>query len=303
MSTNPYSKLQSNGSDFTPTLRADTYDFINPTQFDLKDKAVFVSGASKGIGRATAISFAKAGASKIAVAARGSTQDVHEALLTAASKAGRAPPQILSLKLDVTNDKSVAAAAEQIESTFGRLDICINNAAYGETFKNIAESSVDDWWRGWEVNVKGTYLVTRALLPLLLNSENGLKTIVNVSSLGAHVIMPGGSGYPAGKLAVLRLAESLCVEYGEKGLIAFGIHPGSVMTDLASSALPKEMHHMLNDTPELASDTMVWLTALRREWLRGRYVNCNWDMKQLLEKRKKIEHGDLLKVRMDVGLE
>jgi NAD(P)-dependent dehydrogenase (short-subunit alcohol dehydrogenase family) len=302
MSTNPYSKLQSNGYDFTPTLHDDTYDFIDPAQFDLNGKAVYISGASRGIGRATALSFAKAGASQIALAARGSTADLQDEMIAAAKKSGKAPPQVLGVTVDVSDEKSVAAAAEQIETTFGRLDICINNAGYSETFKRIAESQVDDWWKVWEVNVKGVYLATRALLPLMLKSEDGLKTIVNLSSIGAHVITPSASGYQMGKLAILRFGEVLNEEYGEQGIIAFGIHPGGVLTELAK-ALPKEMHSMLKDSPELAGDTMVWLTAERREWLRGRYVSCTWDMEQLLGKRKQIEEGDLLKVRMDVGLE
>jgi NAD(P)-dependent dehydrogenase (short-subunit alcohol dehydrogenase family) len=154
----------------------------------------------------------------------------------------------------------------------------------------------------WEVNVKGVYLATRALLPLLLKSENGSKTILNLSSIGAHVITPTASGYQMGKLAILRFGEFLNAEYAKEGIISFGVHPGGVMTELAM-ALPKEMHQLLTDTPALAGDTMVWLTSERREWLRGRYVSCTWDMDQLLAKRKQIEDGDLLKVRLDVGLE
>ena len=67
--------------------------------------------------------------------------------------------------------------------------------------------------------------------------------------------------------------------------------------------MPEKMHSMLSDTPELAGDASVWLTAERREWLAGRYVSVNWDAKELLEKREKIVKDDLLKVRLDVGLE
>lgn len=74
------------------------------------------------------------------------------------------------------------------------------------------------------------------------------------------------------------------------------------MTELASG-MPEAMHQILTDTPELAGDTMVWLTAERREWLAGRYVSVTWDAEELLQKKQKIVDGDLLKVRMDVGLE
>ena len=100
----------------------------------------------------------------------------------------------------------------------------------------------------------------------------------------------------------MRFSEFLSAEYGGQGLISFAIHPGGVMTDLASK-MPEQMHSKLNDTPELAGDAMVWLTAERRDWLAGRYVSVTWDMQEFLEKKQKIADGNLLKVRLDVGIE
>ena len=103
-------------------------------------------------------------------------------------------------------------------------------------------------------------------------------------------------------MAVQRFGEFVNAEYGEQGILAFGIHPGGVATELALR-MPEALHAGLQDKPELAGDAMVWLTAERRDWLAGRYVSVNWDAQELLEKREKIEREDLLKVRMDVGLE
>ncbi|OAG00195.1 NAD-P-binding protein [Paraphaeosphaeria sporulosa] len=301
MSTNPKSQLQSSGVDFTPTIHHDTYDYIKPQQFDLKNRAVFITGASKGIGRATAISYAKAGASQIAIAARTDMKEVEAEMMAAAKDAGKSAPQVLRLQVDVTDDRSVQDAAKQIEQTFGRLDVLINNAGYLEKFVPLHESEIDEWWKVWEVNIKGVYLITRALLPLLLKSKDSLRTILNVSSIGANIIMPGASGYQAGKLALLRFGEFLNADYADQGILAFGIHPGGIATELAKG-MPEAMHSMLTDTEELAGDSIVWLTAERREWIKGRYVSCNWDMKEFLAKRAAIEDGDLLKVRLDVGL-
>jgi hypothetical protein len=85
-------------------------------------------------------------------------------------------------------------------------------------------------------------------------------------------------------------------------VLCYGVHPGGVATELALN-MPKEMHGMLIDKPELAADMMVWLTAERREWLAGRYIAVNWDVDELLEKKEKIVKEDLLKVRLAVGLE
>ena len=111
------------GADFVPTLRSDTYDYIKPTQWDLKGRAVLITGASKGIGLETAISFAKAGASKIAIAARTSLDSLKSEIEAAAEKAGRPVPQIVVLKLDVADYDSAAAAAKKVEEAFSRLDI------------------------------------------------------------------------------------------------------------------------------------------------------------------------------------
>ena len=82
----------------------------------------------------------------------------------------------------------------------------------------------------------------------------------------------------------------------------FGIHPGGVATELAKG-MPEAMHNLLIDQPELAGDSIVWLTAEAREWLAGRYISVTWDAEELLQKRDKIIKEDLLKVRLAVGLE
>jgi len=184
--------------------------------------------------------------------------------------------------MDVTSEQSVNDAAKDVEKTFGRLDILINNAGYLETFVPLHETKVDDWWKVWEVNIKGPYLVTHAFLPLMLKSQNGLFTVLNVSSIGARLISPGASGYQCGKLALLRFGEFICADYADKNLLSYGIHPGGIPTQLAKG-MPETMHGVLNDTAELAGDCIVWLTAERRDWSKGRYISCNWGMKEFLQ--------------------
>lgn len=258
---------------------------------------MFISGASKGIGRATAIAFAQAGVSAIPIAARSSLDAVEVAVLDAAKAAGYPAPQILKLMLDVSDEKSVASAASQTEKVFDHLDILVNNAGRLETCLPLADSDPTSWWTTWEVNVKGTYLMTRAFLPLLL--KGGDKTILNITSIGAHLTMPGASAYQTGKLAMLRLTEFTCVEYAAQGILAFAINPGAVPTELALN-LPADSHSILVDTPELAADTIVWLTQEKRMWLAGRYVTANWDMLELMSRKDEIVEGNKLKVRLAV---
>lgn len=168
------------------------------------------------------------------------------------------------------------------------------------TQNNIADSDPDEWWRTWQVNTFGAYLIVRATIPLLLKKSDGLKTILNVSSVGAHILMAGGSAYQTGKLALIRFTEFINAEYGEQGVLSIAVHPGGVPTEL-SSGMPSAMHHVLVDQPALAADTFVWLTAERRDWLASRYVSCTWDMEELTSLKNKIVEKDLLKIRLDVG--
>lgn len=310
------------GKSFVKTLRHDTYPAIDPTGWDLSGRVVFITGASRGIGRAMALSYVRSGVSGIVIAARSSqTLDEAEALLMAAADEMASQRldrlRVLKLVLDITDLAAIARAAEEVRKIFGRLDVLVNNAAIMEPFALIAQSDENEWWRMWEINMKGTYLITRGFLPLVLESEGGLKTVVNVTSRGAHKNDPGCSSYSVsnpqcylpckfddfaiqtGKLAILRFTEFIEVEYGPQGVISFSLDPGGVATEM-SLKLPKELHPYLEDTAELAGDFTVWLTKERREWLSGRFVDATWDVEELEARKDDIVKGDKLKVRMVV---
>lgn len=137
--------------------------------------------------------------------------------------------------------KSIQNAADETEKAFGRLDVLINNAGYLEKFIKLLDSDEDEYWKAWEINYRGVYWVTKSFLALLIKTSDGLQTIVNVSSIGAHGLRPGASGYQISKNALLRFTEFICVEYAEKGIVAYAVHPGGVMTELSSN-MPKEAH-------------------------------------------------------------
>lgn len=287
------------GANFV-TTRADTYPYIDPSRFNLQGKHALITDASKGVGRATAISYAKAGASGIAIAARSSLEDVAKEVKEAAAAAGRPEPNILAIKLDVTDRGSVKAAVAEVSRAFeGRLDVLINNAGYLSSFGSILDMDPNDWWQDYEVNVKGVYNVTHSFFPMLIKSQ--LRILINITSIGAVSLVPGNSAYGSAKLAVMQLTEYINQDNGEgkEGVLAIAVHPGAIMTELAAK-MPAEMHHRLTETLELSGDTLLWLGAERREWLSGRYVSASWDMEALSEKREEILRGDLLKVRLAV---
>ena len=171
------------GLSLVPTLHNDTYSFIDPAKGPACEINVLVTGASKGIGRATVKSFARAGASGIALLARSDLDAVADEVIEAAKQAGRKAPKILKLQADMSDAAAIESAMELVRQEFQTLDAVINNASRLEQWHPFAETDIDDWWRTWEVNVKGTYIVTRAVLPLLLKGK--LLTILTVSSAGA----------------------------------------------------------------------------------------------------------------------
>ncbi|KAI1760790.1 NAD(P)-binding protein [Hypoxylon sp. FL1150] len=284
------------GNDFTPTTRYDTYDYINPsTKAGCDGKHVLVTGGNKGIGKGVALSYARAGASHIAITSRSEVPEVVVEIEQAAIDAGRGKPTVLVLQMDVTVSSSVKSAAQTLETAWGRLDILIGNAGFLAKYEKMLDGDEVEWWRSYEVNMLGSYLVAKSFLPLML--KGGDKTIINMSSTGAIHFHEGGSSYQISKFALLRLTEYLMVEYGDQGLLSYSVHPGGVATDL-SQGLPEQTKAWLTCTPALGGDTVAFLTSQRQEWLAGRYLSAMWDMAEFFAKKDEIIGKDSLKMRM-----
>ncbi|KAI1490242.1 oxidoreductase-like protein [Biscogniauxia mediterranea] len=289
-----------NGATFTSTTHSVPYPLLSTAKHIGHN--VLITGGTRGIGRAIAVAFARAGAKAIAVA------DISEAfgrlasdLIAAAQANGHEPPQIILTKMDVTDESSVQKCAGIITEEFkGRLDVLINNAGYMTPAQPIPESDTSAWWRTMEVNLKGVYHTAKYFVPLLLSSPDGPQTVINLSSVAAHNLRPMASAYGTSKMAVLKLTEFLMVEAGDRGLVAYSVHPGAVLTELAEKGMPPETLSGLTDSAELAGATVSWLSSERRAWLAGRYLSATWDMNELLSRRTEIEEGDKLKVRLVV---
>lgn len=200
--------------DFTQTLHNDTYAFLKDPKPDLRNRRVLITGASKGLGQAMVIAFAAAGCSHICLLSRTSSADTVEKAKEAAHTAGHPAPDFLELTAEITSPDSVDAAAAKVASHTGSLDLLVNNAGHLENWRPLLDADPEEWWRSWEVNVKGTFLVMRAFLPLVLKSQQ--KTLLTITSAGAWCTMAGASGYQSSKTAQVRLNNFLVEEYGEK---------------------------------------------------------------------------------------
>jgi NAD(P)-dependent dehydrogenase (short-subunit alcohol dehydrogenase family) len=213
-------------TNFAPSLHHDTYPFITPTGSELVTKSIFITGASRGLGRATAIRCAKAGCAKIALAARGSLAGVVQEIEETVREAGIPPPQILPLQVDVTSDESVRAAAKAFDEAFGgKLDILVNNAGHFTKFKPIHEVDPTEWWASWEVNVKGTFLSCHYFIPLLLKADT--KIVINLPSMAANCLTYGASAYQVSRFSNCRspnlLLGTMSVRISSVSLCTLGV--------------------------------------------------------------------------------
>lgn len=262
-------------------------------------KVVFISGASQGIGQATAIAFAQAGAKAIYITAR-SAKGLEE---TKAKIANENPDTQCAYSIcDVTKAEQVETAVNDCVSKFGGIDIADVNAGFSSSWsKRIGESDIANWWYTWEVNMKGAYFVVRFVIPYLIKSasNNNGGHLILISSIGAQLLVPGASAYQTSKHAINRLCEFINVDHGDEGVKCFAIHPGGVPTTLAKT-MPDNFHSTLVDEPELAAGFTVWLCSGKADWARGRYLSSNWDVNELLQMKDQIVTEDLLVNRLRV---
>lgn len=191
---------------------------------ELNGKAGVVTGASRGIGAATARELASCGVSVI-LAAR-STADIEHIAAEIEAAGGKAR----AVKCDVARYNDVKAAIDLCLSAFGQIDILVNNAGVIEPIARIADSDPDAWDQVVDINVKGVYHGLRAALPIMEAQGSGV--IVNLSSGAASGALEGWSQYCATKAAVLSLTRCADKECREKGVRIVGLSPGTVATDM-----------------------------------------------------------------------
>ena len=182
-----------------------------------------VTGASSGIGAATARRLAAEGFHVVAAARRA------DRLETLVKDIGGTGGAATAVTLDVTSDSSVAALAETVAGLPGALTLLVNNAGGAHGAEPIAAAKVDDWQWMFDVNVLGTLRVTQALLPAL--DASGAGTVVVLSSTAGLIVYEGGGGYAAAKHAQTALAETLRLELCGRPVRVIEIDPGMVRTD------------------------------------------------------------------------
>ncbi|MGR9449236.1 SDR family oxidoreductase [Rhizobium leguminosarum] len=191
---------------------------------NINGKIALVTGASSGIGAATALKLAEAGA-KVGIAAR-RTDKLEGLQREIASGGGEA----LVIEMDVVDPASVEAGVKKLVGAYGSIDILVNNAGL-MPLSDVDQFKVDEWHRMVDVNVKGLLNTTAAVLPQMINQHSG--HIFNMSSIAGRKVFRGLSVYCATKHAVAAFSDGLRMEVGQKHNIRVTcIQPGAVATEL-----------------------------------------------------------------------
>ncbi len=191
---------------------------------NLKGKTAVVTGASRGIGEATARHLARLG-SNVVLAARSKT-----AIQSIVGDIQKDGGSAIAVACDVSDHEAVSDLMRHAQTTFGGVDVLVNNAGLIDPIAHIADSDPEAWSAVVDVNIKGVYHGLRYAIPIM--REQGSGTIINLSSGAANSHLEGWAHYCATKAAVLRLTGVAHKEYAQDGIRILGLSPGTVATDM-----------------------------------------------------------------------
>jgi len=237
----------------------------------MKNKIVLITGATSGIGKATAIKFAKAGA-KVVLSGRRETEG-QKVVSLIKNDGGEAT----FIQADITQEEDVAALVQGVIDTYGKLDIAFNNAGV-ETTGPILDVTHADYLKTFDTNVWGVLTSMKYEIPRL--QENGGGVIINTSSIAGHIGMAGASVYIASKHAVEGFTKSAALEYADQNIRINAVSPAVIETDMVDRfAGPKgteardalEAQHPIGRAgkPDEIADAVLFLASDQASFITG----------------------------------
>jgi NAD(P)-dependent dehydrogenase (short-subunit alcohol dehydrogenase family) len=284
--------------------------FYAATVMEVPAPVVLITGASRGIGRALALHFAAEGA-RLALVAR-SESGLGETL-DAARVAGAEADAFVA---DVTDAAAVAESVAHFGQALGPTDVLINNAGLGGPIGEMWELDPEEWWETVDVNLRGTFVCSHAVLPSMV--ERGRGRIVNVVSHAGIHRWPYFSSYVASKAAVIKLTETLASETRPHGIAVLAAHPGLVRAGLtdnrpADATPPPEgtIEHKVfmwferqlaeghTVSVEEAAAFLADVASGRADALSGRYVAIEDDLDALVEHATQVRRDNLQALKVE----
>ena len=245
--------------------------------FSLKDRVAVVTGASQGIGRATSLALAESGA-KVAVTARNA-----EKLAALAAEITQAGGEGLAVQMDVSNAESVKSAFRQVQESFGRIDILVNNAAITRDMLEL-RMKLEDWEAVLRTNLTGAHLCIQQALLGMVRQRSG--RIINISSVVAETGNAGQANYVASKAGLIGLTRAVAMEVASRGITVNAVAPGFVETPM-TDPLPQELKDKMKAMIPLGrfgadrdvAAAIVFLASDEAGYITGHVLDVNGGMR------------------------
>jgi NAD(P)-dependent dehydrogenase (short-subunit alcohol dehydrogenase family) len=242
----------------------------------LAGRVALVTGASRGIGAATARALSRAGAS-VVLAARD-----EPALSALADKITAAGGQALVVTTDVTDPVSVRRLVEQTLGAYGRLDAAVNNAAGGHRPTPLAEVAIEDFDRELAVSLRGVFLTMRYEIPAMLD---GGGSIVNMASTAGLEAVGGLAGHVSSKFGVVGLTRTAALDYADRGIRVNALAPGPILTETLERAGQQAQQRAAGSLPmrrvgrpEEVAAAAVWLCSAESSFITGATLTVDGGM-------------------------
>jgi NAD(P)-dependent dehydrogenase (short-subunit alcohol dehydrogenase family) len=246
--------------------------------FDLSGKVAMVTGSTRGLGEVAALALAKAGAD-VAICGR-NEQDLKR-VAALVKKLGK---EAAGFHLDVTSADNVQKGVDDIIAKFGRIDILVNNAGVNHRVP-VLEYDEDAWDMVINTNLKGYFLVTKAVVPQMI--ENGYGKVINISSILGRVALPNQLAYASSKGGVDQMTKVMAIEWAKQGVRVNAIGPTYFETDLVTQIRndPERFNFINERTPmgrwgylDELEGTVIFLAAAASDFITGQtiYIDGGW---------------------------